>query len=298
MDGGLSSNNPSSLALQETHRLAPGFKRPDQLVSVGTGRRDSGHSGSASCKYGNNSLYQTAQHYWRNNFDGDKQFASMRQTMIASAAGSAGEIDAWFRRFNLPLHGQLPDLADADAIDSLAEAARSYFESHQPIQELALSSIALLFYFELRCRPIYENGRYTCYGRVLCRISALDPGFSMLVEKLEAAKARFVVNGRTLPTTKSKVVTLDQSGNFSKPACLRVSSLSDSIDMYLKLEHTQLLPISASPSSIASFVKLQRLDWPGSHGTRSIANGSRKRAAPSTTTIPPTKRPCAKLSSE
>ncbi|KAH6380444.1 hypothetical protein HBI08_239800 [Parastagonospora nodorum] len=170
MDGGLSSNNPSLLALQEAHRLAPELKRPDQFVSVGTGVSKAGDAyvaNTRSSRYGNNSLFQAAQHYWRENFDGDKQFASMRHVMDTSAPGDAGEIDGWFRRFNLPLDGQLPDLADADAIDNLAEAAWSYFESHEPIRELALSSIASLFYFELRCMPAYGNGRYTCYGRIL-----------------------------------------------------------------------------------------------------------------------------------
>lgn len=295
MDGGLSSNNPSLLALQEAHRLAPELKRPDQFVSVGTGVSKTGDARAASTRsgrFGNNSLFQAAQHYWRDNFDGDKQFASMRHAMDVSAPGDAGEIDGWFRRFNLPLDGQLPDLADANAIDSLAEAAWSYFESHQPIQELALSSIASLFYFKLRCMPAYENGRYICYGRILCRISVRKPALDRLMQKLEEAGARFVVNGRTLLAVRSKFVSLDRSGNFSKPVCLYVSSLSDPIDMRLRLTDTQLLPISASPSSIASFVKLQRLDWPGNQWTPPAANKCRKRVASSAKIAPSPKRSC------
>jgi hypothetical protein len=295
MDGGLSSNNPSLLALQEAHRLAPELKRPDQFVSVGTGVSKAGDAHVAntrSSKYGNNSLFQAAQHYWRENFDGDKQFASMRHVMDISAPGDAGEIDGWFRRFNLPLDGQLPDLADADAIDNLAEAAWSYFESHEPIRELALSSIASLFYFELRCMPAYGNGRYTCYGRILCRFSVLNPALLMLIGNLEEASARFVVNGRTLPAARSKFASLDRLGNFSKPVCLHVSSLSDPIDIRLRLTDTQVLPISASPSSIASFVKLQRLDWPGRRRMPPAAIECRKRAASRATTAPLAKRAC------
>jgi hypothetical protein len=293
MDGGLSSNNPSLLALQEARRIAPGLKRPDQFVSVGTGvskASDVRAANTRSITLGNNSLFEAAQHYWRDNFDGDKQFASMRHVMDISAAGEASEIDGWFRRFNLPLDGQLPDLADADAIDSLAEAAWSYFESQQGIRELALSSIASLFYFELRRMPTYENGRYTCYGRILCRISVLNPALTKLIKKLEEASARFVVCGRTLLAIRSKFASLDRSGNFSKPVCLHVSSLSDPIDMRLRLPDTQLLPISASPSSIALLVKLQRLDWPGSRRMPPTANGCRKRAASSATAASSAKR--------
>jgi hypothetical protein len=85
--------------------------------------------------YCNNPLYQTGQHYWQEDFNGDKQFDSMRQVLLASGNGST-ELDGWFRRFNLPLEGQLPDLADAGAIDSLAETAWSYFDSSYPIQQL------------------------------------------------------------------------------------------------------------------------------------------------------------------
>jgi hypothetical protein len=289
VDGGLSSNNPSLLAWQEARRIVPELRRPDQFVSIGTGMSNDYGTNMTSGKYGTNSLYQTAQHYWRENFDGDKQFASMRQVMDAFGNGET-ELDGWFRRFNLPLDGQLPDLADAGAIDNLAEAARSYFESHHPIQELALSLVASLFYFELRCRPIYEDGHYTCYGRILCRIPMLEPSFPVLMEKLETASARFVVHGRTLPTMKSKFVTLDRSRNFSKPVCLCVNSLSVPIDMALRLTNTQCLPISASPSSIASFVKLQRLDWPGGRPTWRTSHTSRKRAASSAASAPSAKR--------
>lgn len=37
IDGGLSDNNPSMLALQELRRMAPELSRPDQFVSIGTG---------------------------------------------------------------------------------------------------------------------------------------------------------------------------------------------------------------------------------------------------------------------
>jgi hypothetical protein len=51
MDGGLSSNNPSLLALQEAHRLAPELKRPDQFISVGTGVSKAGDAHVANTLY-------------------------------------------------------------------------------------------------------------------------------------------------------------------------------------------------------------------------------------------------------
>jgi hypothetical protein len=291
VDGGLSSNNPSLLAWQEARKIAPGFKRPDQFVSIGTGASKVSNADSTSTVsawYGDNPLYQTGRHYSSENFNGDKQFDSMFQIMVPFCnEGTA--LDGWFRRFNLPLEGQLPDLSDTDAIDSLAEAAGSYFESCYPIRELALSLIASLFYYELRCRPLYENSHYTCYGRILCRIPMSNPAFPMMMGKLEEANARFVVHGRTLPTMGS---TFNQSKPFSRPVCLHVKSLSDPIEMSLRFANTQQLPISASPSSIASFVKLQRLDWPGSLPARLTSCTSRKRTASSLTSGSPGKLAC------
>jgi hypothetical protein len=116
--------------------------------------------------------------------------------------------------------------------------------------------------------PAYGNRRYTCYGRIMCRFSVLNPILTKLIEKLEEAHARFLVNGRMLLAVRSKFASLHPSGNFSKPVCFHVSSLSDPIGMRLRLTYTQILPISASPSSITSFVKFKRLDWSGSRLNR------------------------------
>lgn len=236
-------------------------------------------------------MYETGQHYLKYNFDGDLQFESMRQALLGGAMTPETEdIDTWLRRLNLPMEGQPPDLADANAIDALEEAARLHFEASPAVAELAYSMIATLFYFELRDTPSYEDGYYTCYGRILCRLSVEDAGFSALMERLDASGARFVVCGRTLPSVKSRFVSLDRSGNFCKPVRVQVQKLSEPLDMRIRLSKAHILNISASHTSVASFITLQRLDWPGRWFGQSRQRLCHKRRVPSTNSARPAKR--------
>jgi hypothetical protein len=264
MDGGISFNNPSPLALQELFRLAPEFRRPDQFVSVGTGVSKKNEKKPPDTKssvyFGKNSLYATAQHYLRDNFDGDKQFSSLRSMMTVTLPHASSCIDEWLRRFNLPLQGQLPDLANAPAMDGLADAALTHFSSDPAIHELARSILASSFYFQLRCMPMYEKGRYTCYGRIMCRIPVTHTAFAALMLKLDSMCAQFVVQGRVLHASKLWS-SFDAIGNFSKPLIVNIRDLEDTIDIRLKLLKKYSHRISASPISARSLIRMQNLDW-------------------------------------
>ncbi|KAH8710251.1 hypothetical protein GQ44DRAFT_626663 [Phaeosphaeriaceae sp. PMI808] len=265
IDGGVSDNNPSILAMQELQRIAPELRRPDQFISIGTGicraRQTDDTETHSSFFFGNNSLQQTFKHYWNENFDGDKKFASMRDMMAVTIPDGAADIDQWLRRFNLPLDGELPDLSDAQAMDGLANAAWAHFTSHPTLHDLSLAILASNFYFELRCMPMYEKGYYTCYGRILCRIPVTKPAFPALMQKLRTLGAHFLVQKQTSRERKSMSISFDRTGNFSKPFCLRVKNLEDQLDVRLKFLGTRDYHISASPFPINTLIKLQKLEW-------------------------------------
>jgi hypothetical protein len=265
MDGGLSDNNPCMLAMQELQGMAPELRRADQFVSIGTGtcskKEDTREDTYPSLLFGNSSLQQTFRHYWSENFDGDKRFAIMRQMMAVTLPDGAAGIDEWLHRFNLPVDGELPDLADAPAIPSLAEKACSYFSSDPAVRDLADAILASSFYFELRSMPIYEQGYYSCHGRILCRVPGTKPAFSVLMRKLDSLGAQFQVHMRMPGPSKSMSTWLDQAGNFSRPVCLRVPSLEDQLDVRLKLQGSRTHHISASPLSFNTLIKLQMLEW-------------------------------------
>lgn len=253
------------IAMQELQKIAPELKRPDQFVSVGTGldtrRQTTGTETHWSLIFGNNSLWQTFQHYWNESFDGDKKFANMRHVMAATFPKEAGDVDDWLRRFNLPLDGGLPDLADARAMETLADAAWNHFASDPAVHDLANAVIASCFYLELRCMPMYEQGLYICYGRILCRIPVTKPAFSGLMRKLDSLGAQFLVQKRTVRNIRATALSVDRTGNFSKPVCVRVRDLKDQVDVRLRFQGSCGYHISASPVSMDTLIRQQRLEW-------------------------------------
>ncbi|KAL5441101.1 hypothetical protein PMIN06_009453 [Paraphaeosphaeria minitans] len=296
-DGGVSDNNPCMLAMQELQRMAPEQRRPDQFVSVGTGvsraSRATGTAGKGSFLFGNNSLLQTFKHYWSENFDGDKKFASMRHMMAATAPDGTADMDGWLRRFNLALEDELPDLADVGAMDDFAKSAWALFASDPALHDLVRAILASSFYFELRCMPIYENGYYTCYGRILCRIPVTKPVFPELMQKLDAMGARFLTQKRTTREIKPTATSFDHTGNFNKPVSFRVRDLEDPLDVRLRFSGTRDYHISASPVSIETLIKQQNLEWASLSHTGLGYNRSTSKKRPAGPCHRATKRHCS-----
>jgi hypothetical protein len=260
-DGGLSSHNPATLMLQEQQRLDPSFARPDQLVSVGTGictLNQAEVEPTLTARV--NPLYQTYQHYMQYNFNGAQHFRNLRDMVKVSIPSQDDNVNQYIRRFDLPVNGPLADLADPAAIDPLGAAAWQYFSSSADVRDLARSIIASTFYIALRRMPVYEKGRYTCYGQILCRIPVTNPGFESLMHKLDTLSATFSVQGRTLSTRASR---FDRLGNFCKPVCVYISRLDECVHARVQFANTRAYDLSASPISVASLIKLQKLDWPG-----------------------------------
>jgi hypothetical protein len=284
MDGGLSDNNPCMLAMQELQKMAPELRRADQFVSIGTGtcstKEDTRVDTCPSLLFGNSSLHPTFRHYLSENFDGDKRFAIMRQMIAVTLPDGAAGIDEWLHRFNLPVDGELPDLAHASAIPILSEKACSYFSSNPAVRDLADAILASSFYFELRCMPMYEQGYYTCHGRILCRIPVTKPAFSVLMRRLDSIDAQFQVQKRIFGPSNSMSTWLDQAGNFSRPVRLRIPSLEDQLDVRLKLQGSRTHHISASPLSFNTLIKLQMLEWSALRDSQSTitAVGKKRRS--------------------
>jgi hypothetical protein len=298
MDGGLSDNNPCMLAVQELQKMAPRLSRADHFVSVGTGISTTREVAKAdvypSLLFGNSSLQQTAKHYWSENFDGDKRFALMRQILAASLPGGVANVDRWLHRFNLPVEGELPDLADASAMGNLAEAARSYFTTDSAVRDLADAALALSFYFELRPgrMPIYERGSYTCYGLIRCRIPGISPAFSTLMQKLDYLDANFQIQMQVCDSRQAMSTWIDRHGNFGRPICLRVSSLNEELDVRLRLHGDRVHPISASPLTFKTLIDLQMLEWSALKDVHATASVTGKKRRLDDSPLPAGKRRC------
>ena len=267
MDGGMSQNNPCQLALCEMQRVVLGCKRPDQFVSVGTGssrqQPPSNRENRSRFMFGSGSVYEAFQHYMEHHFDGDKKFHDMCEMLRAAWPGEQDDMDERFHRFNLLLDGRLPDLSDAQAMERLSHEAREHFSSDPAVVDLARAIIASNFYFELRCMPMFENGVYTCYGRVLCRISAANSVFDSLMQKLDTMSATFYIRQSACRGRGKQGFSFDQTGNFSKPMSFRVKSLDERVDIGVELLSSYKYSISASPFTVAALIRLQGLQWAG-----------------------------------
>jgi hypothetical protein len=299
MDGGVSDNNPCQLAWAESHKTVSELRRPDQFVSVGTGacrtktlNNKEVRSGMA---FSNGSLYQTFQHYMANNFDGDKKFYDMRNTLSVAFPDKIDNVDRWFRRFNVSLGVEIPDLADAQAMDGLADVAWRHFKSDPAIDDLARGVLASSFYFELRSLPIYDDGQYVCHGRILCRIPVTNAAFKSLMWKLDSMSAQFLVRQKTMRGKGMGAFAFDKTGNFSKPISFRTMSLDDRINIRMKLLHVYTYDISASPLVISSLVKIQELDWAGLKSVGLKATTLAKRRVLTDSCGPKPKRRCVAI---
>lgn len=183
----------------------------------------------------------------------------------------------WYRRFDFPVEGQLPDLADARAMPALANRAFAHFASDRSIDDLAMAILASNFYLKLKRMPVYENGSYTCYAQILSRISGANPGFKSMIRRLDSLEARFVVQGRQ-HKAKPTILTTDSSANFCKPVLICVEELNKELDVRVQFPNTRSYSISANHMTIASLIERQRLDWVGaSNAGRPDACGEAKR---------------------
>lgn len=290
MDGGLKFNNPALLALQEVQRLVPRFRNPDQLVTVGTGTRvgvqNSGtHSGFARA-ISHSSVGPAVNHYLAS-FDGT--IASNDLYSMLSVADR--DPDRWFRRFDVHMEN-LPDLADIHAMDNLAQVALAHFLSDSAVQDLALAILASNFYLELRRLPVYEDGSYLCYARIMSRVSVANCAFASLMQRLDSLGARFVVGGRLHREVRPTILTTDHTGNFCKPILFHVQELNDPVDVRLQFSDTQIHGVSANCITVRSLIELQRLEWVSFCDTMStFPSGRKRRRLPQTRACEPvTKR--------
>ena len=262
VDGGLSFNNPALLALQEVKNLAPAYPNPDQLVTIGTGTCTFGppadqHTGFT--RFWNRTSLGPALNHYQGSFDGTK-LSNELYTMLSVAGRDPSE---WYRRFDLPVKDHLPDLADARAIPALGDRALAHFASDRSIDDLAMAILASTFYIKLKRMPVYENGSYTCYAQILCRISMANPGFQSMIRRLDSLGARFVVQGRLHTKPESTILTIDRSGNFCKPVLIRVEELDKELDVRVLFPDTRSYGISANQMTPASLIERQRLNWVG-----------------------------------
>lgn len=258
MDGGVWKQNPCWLALLEA-----GLEPVDHLISIGTGAsrvgesEDKAHNTYTGFRYG--SIPQMVTFLMTHHFDGDREFNEFLEISTAASPERADFMHR-YRRFNVRLDAGLPGLADVDAMAALIKVAREQFSADQNILDAARASYAAKFYFELKSLPLFEEGEYTCYGRILCRLPASHPAFASLMKKLDSMSAQFYVGNKACPGKGGNACSFDRTGNFNRSVSFRVADLGARLNIKIELLGTHLYHISASPVVMKSVIKLQKLE--------------------------------------
>jgi hypothetical protein len=273
-------NDTLILALSEMSALFPLMKRPDFVISLGTG--ESRHA-DVSEKVSDNTrrkivLRRLDEAFWEKLRD--KQIREAIQPQVTPE---------WYHRLDVSLDGSGPRLDDTASIPMLKEQAESDDSISGLIDNAAHCLVASLFYFKLDSVPERHNGNFVCSGRILCLLSGNDPAFQKLMEKLSAESAQFLLDDYPICMVDGPFC-LSNDGNFRKT--IEVITAGQ-FAISLKRGQTELWSVSGSPFSVESLVTEQMLDTPfGRSDHRERKADHRKRKVSDESDILRTKRRC------
>ncbi|KIV94149.1 hypothetical protein PV10_05287 [Exophiala mesophila] len=251
-DGALWRNNPVDLALWEIPVVWPLIRRPNVVVSLGTGssgpRVPTSHSSRLRA-------------IWREGFLPRSYRAFMelingKKIAQAFKNGRRAELDGRYFRFDVELDREV-DLDDTGRMHELATKAREQFCRSEDVDVVARCLVATRFYFELDSKPKKIKGKYSGSGHIFCRLPRNSPELEVLLEQLSKRAARFIVNGHGLPGSVGDRSFIDHQGTFRK----RVEfETKDTLSVLLQEGLADPQHISGSPYAVHDLMDMQGLN--------------------------------------
>lgn len=236
-DAGPLENNPIISALAECKVAFPTVKKPNFVVSLGTG---SAHTSE---------LYPTIVarlKFWRNRTLVRLYRLFMEKTrdrLIASAFRS----DTGVHRLDISFDAEEPRLDDASSITMLKSRVLQDDSLSPAINAVARKLTASLFYFELNALPEHSNGRYWISGSILCSLSYPDPAYKSLLEQLTRDSAELYLDDIPVCSDFEDDLRLYARTRFCKPV---TSYVAEDFAICLRTSTTGLHHISGSPWSV------------------------------------------------
>ncbi|PTB40407.1 hypothetical protein M441DRAFT_70208 [Trichoderma asperellum CBS 433.97] len=255
-DGGLTFNNPVSIALKEAAALFPATPEPSIVASFGTGSNRTSYRGPLTwCK----GLYLARlARAVRKHLDSDNAWA---QLMSNRKPGDRGE----FFRFDVEFQSQLPALDDVNSMVKAARIARKVARSSAAMKQLGKCHRAELFFFELDSSrpPHFVSGVYECVGYILCRLRAGTAEFETFMRQLHdhSASFRFRFQEGMLPRAIQGLSETDPTGNFRQEIVFSLPTKQHHFEISLEEgSPASICHISGSPFSLDSLIKQQNMD--------------------------------------
>ncbi|KAK8912311.1 Phospholipase A I [Metarhizium anisopliae] len=163
-------------------------------------------------------------------------------------------------RLDVSFEGMEPKLDDVRAVPRLKRRVRHDAALSAEIDSTVDCIIASLFYFELEAMPMQRGSMLNCSGHIRCLRKRGDPALCLLIEKLVAWNARFVIDNKIMGGNMLSPFFWDQTGNFGVPAEFQITGQELSVSLTWPDGRTH--PISGSPYLIHQLVDVQGLNAP------------------------------------
>lgn len=245
-DGGLTYNNPVSLAIQGAAALYPDGPKPSLIVSLGTGF-SSPQNAESDKVCGDLYPVRLYKAFGMNMSSG----RAWKQHMGYQPTNKKGD----YFRYDIDWEGTEPALDSTSQMEEIETAAHSHISEHPSLRNFSGRVRAELFYFELKCIPTYE-GSFLCKGHILCRLEGKSPAIRKFLQQLNQDKAHFKVQGRQVNLDFEAYEGRDL---FCEDLMLFTSTRQESFHISL-VAATGEHPISGSPFNINKLVEAQQLD--------------------------------------
>jgi hypothetical protein len=267
-DGGLTYNNPASIAIRETAALFPAAPEPSLVLSLGTGstqpETDAGSEPTTTSEPAPvwSTMWATA---WGKSFP-SRLFRAFWKQGDADAAWKhllrqppTRERGGYFR-FDLRFGSASPALDDVRSMAEVAERARETAIQSPDLPRLAGQLRAELFVFELDSLPHrLRNGAYQCSGHLVCRLPPGTAAYETFMNQLAQCSASFQCQERILPGRFPAPGAMIGEGRFHQPITIQVPTRQDEFHITLH-EGPSACGISGSPFTLARLVRQQNLD--------------------------------------
>lgn len=246
-DGGVRANSPAAVALRESHIIWPSARRPDLVLSIGTGFTPSAVQQEDRPARG---ILQ------------DGFLPRLFRSLIFSPAvdgergwqelvdGVSDDLRPDVFRLNLPLREDLPEL---DAVNRLEELCALPYSVPD---EIVHAILATSFFFELDEVPEETSGGYRCRGSILCA-RANSPGVLRQIGKELPAAQFAIANGPRLGVVEEHD-GCPSCGYYRKRVSFVVPTLTETITMRMESSHGQQ-KIAGFPNPTHWFLENQQI---------------------------------------
>ncbi|EXU95695.1 patatin-like phospholipase family protein [Metarhizium robertsii] len=265
-DAGMVENNPISLLLSQYYELYPANATCQFLLSIGSGSK----SDNAELPYANmdgGSLFGTDVLGYKTS--ALRRIASAYEWLLSGLSywekytrsiDKGSELRDRCIRLDVSFEGMEPKLDDVRAVPRLKRRVRHDAALSAEIDSTVDCIIASLFYFELEAMPMQRGSMLNCSGHIRCLRKRGDPALCLLIEKLVAWNARFVIDNKIMGGNMLSPFFWDQTGNFGVPAEFQITGQELSVSLTWPDGRTH--PISGSPYLIHQLVDVQGLNAP------------------------------------